>query len=69
MVRNESSLDRVLRVALGMGLLALVIDGPRSPWGLFGLVPLLTGLVGICPTYKMFRFSSLGLKATPSLRP
>lgn len=69
MVRNESSIDRVLRVALGLGLLVLVIDGPRSSWGLLGLVPLLTGLLGFCPIYKIFRFSSLETKATPSLRP
>lgn len=69
MVRNESRLDRVLRVALGLGLLALVIDGPRSPWGLFGLVPLLTGLVGFCPIYRIFRLSSIGTETARSVRP
>jgi len=69
MIRNASPLDRVLRVALGLGSLALVIDGPRSPWGLFGLVPLLTGLVGFCPVYRIFRFSSGGTGTARSVRP
>ena len=56
--KNESSLDRALRVALGLGLLAIVFVGPQTWWGLVGLVPLLTGLVGSCPIYTAFGISS-----------
>ncbi len=49
---NEGSLDRVLRVVIGAVLLALVFVGPRTPLGWFGLIPLVTGLVGSCPAYS-----------------
>lgn len=51
---NEGPLDRTLRVVLGLGLLALAFTGPHTLWGYIGLVPLLTGLVGMCPLYKVF---------------
>lgn len=51
---NESTADRVLRVALGSALLALVFIGPKSAWGWVGLLPLTTGLVGSCPGYRLF---------------
>ncbi len=50
---NESGLDRGIRVVLGVVLLALVFVGPRTLWGLVGLVPLVTGLVGFCPLYRL----------------
>jgi hypothetical protein len=51
--RNEGSLDRVLRVSLGLVLLSLVFVGPKTPWGLLGIVPLLTGMIGSCPVYTV----------------
>lgn len=51
--RNEHRVDRALRVLLGLGLLSLVFLGPQTPWGLVGLVPLITGLVGSCPVYSL----------------
>ncbi|MBL9013735.1 MAG: DUF2892 domain-containing protein [Myxococcales bacterium] len=53
MMTNEASFDRVLRVVLGIVLLALVFVGPRTPWGWLGLVPLATGLAGFCPLYRL----------------
>lgn len=55
---NESNLDRGLRVALGVALLAMVFVGPATLWGLVGIVPLATGLIGSCPLYTLFGFSS-----------
>lgn len=55
---NEGTLDRALRVTFGVTLLALVFVGPRSLWGLVGLLPLATGLLGSCPTYRMFGVST-----------
>lgn len=56
--RNEHSIERVLRVGLGLGVLSLVFVGPQSPWGWLGLVPLLTGLLGSCPLYSALGFST-----------
>ena len=53
MARNEGTLDRALRVILGLVLIALVFVGPQTPWGWIGLVPLLTGMVGMCPLYSV----------------
>lgn len=57
---NEGGLDRALRVVVGLGLLALVFVGPKTPWGYVGLVPLLTGLVGYCPLYALLRINTCG---------
>jgi len=60
---NEHPLERVLRVVLGLVLLALVFVGPQTAWGWLGLVPLLTGLVGSCPLYTLLGLSSCPLSA------
>ena len=53
MTRNEGTIDRAVRVLLGLVLLALVFVGPKTWVGLVGIVPLLTGLVGFCPLYRL----------------
>ncbi len=60
--RNESNLDRGLRIALGVGLLAMVFVGPKTLWGLVGLVPLVTGIVGSCPIYRMLGMSTCAVE-------
>ncbi len=59
---NEHAIDRALRVAIGLVLLALVFVGPKTLWGLVGLVPLLTGLAGICPLYSVLGLDTRSLK-------
>lgn len=54
MPRNEGTIDRVLRVLVGLAILSLVFIGPQTPWAWIGVVPLLTGLVGFCPLYSLF---------------
>jgi hypothetical protein len=58
MKANEGKIDRIFRIAIGLGLLSLVIIGPQTMWGLVGAVPLLTGLIGFCPLYKVFGFDT-----------
>lgn len=55
---NEHVVERALRVAAGIGILALVVVGPQTLWGLLGLVPLATGLLGSCPLYTLFGIST-----------
>lgn len=57
---NEGGIDRILRVVLGLAILALVFVGPKTPWAWLGLVPLVTGLVGFCPLYAILRLNTLG---------
>ncbi|WDE13725.1 YgaP family membrane protein [Thalassomonas haliotis] len=63
MNKNEGFIDRTLRIILGLLLLAMVFIGPQTFWGYVGLIPLVTGLVGFCPLYKIFGFSSCPLKS------
>ena len=58
MKMNIGDAERVVRAVVGLAILSLVFVGPRSPWALFGLLPLLTGLTGRCPTYALFGFST-----------
>jgi hypothetical protein len=46
---NEGSIDRAIRIIVGLALLSVVFIGPQSPWGWIGVIPLATGLVGFCP--------------------
>lgn len=55
---NEHNIERVIRIVLGLGLLSLTVIGPQTLWGLVGVVPLLTGLLGSCPLYTIFGFST-----------
>jgi hypothetical protein len=36
---NVGSLDRILRVIVGLALIAMVFVGPQTPWGWIGIVP------------------------------
>jgi hypothetical protein len=56
--QNEHKVERALRVVAGLGLLSLVFVGPRTLWGLIGIVPLVTGLAGTCPLYTLFGIST-----------
>lgn len=52
-MRNIGTLDRIVRIVLGIVLVALVFVGPETRWGWLGLVPLITGVVGFCPLYRL----------------
>jgi len=59
---NEGRLDRALRVIVGLFLISLTFWGPESAWGWIGLIPLLTGLIGFCPLYSIFKISTCKVK-------
>lgn len=61
MALNEGTLDRIVRVVVGLVLFALVFVGPKTWLGLIGLVPLVTGLVGVCPLYRL-----IGIRTCPA---
>lgn len=64
MKQNVGMIDKVLRVVLGLALLAYVALGSGSLRfiGLVGIVPLLTALVGHCPLYSLFGLSTCPAK-------
>ncbi len=52
--KNVGTADRIVRILLGIVLIALVFVGPQTPWGWIGVIPLVTGLVARCPAYSLF---------------
>jgi hypothetical protein len=58
LAKNEHSVERAMRVVLGLGLLTLTFLGPQTALGYLGLIPLATGLVGSCPLYSVLGFST-----------
>jgi hypothetical protein len=63
MKRNVGSIDKGLRIVVGIGLLSLLflLEGNARWLGLIGLVPLGTALIGYCPLYAV-----LGLSTCPT---
>ena len=53
MTQNVGNTDRMLRILVGLLLLSLTFLGPKTWWGLIGLVPLATGLMRNCPAYSL----------------
>lgn len=58
MKKNIGSVERAVRIIVGAAVLTLVFVGPQSAWGYLGIVPLATGLLGWCPLYALFGFST-----------
>ena len=63
MKTNEAGWDSGIRIVLGLALLSLMFVGPRTLWGLAGIVPLATGSVGFCPLYAFFGFSTSSIES------
>lgn len=60
MKANVGTVDRVIRVIIGLALLSLllILDGNMRYIGLIGIVPLLTALIKFCPLYPIFRINT-----------
>jgi len=67
MTQNIGTIDRVLRIILGIALIAFAIPlgFSNTGWnwvGWIGVVPLATALMGNCPAYSILGLSTCGLK-------
>jgi len=63
---NVGGIDRILRVVVGLALLAgffLNADGAYRWLYLIGIVPLATGLLKTCPVYSILGISTCPLKS------
>lgn len=63
MTQNEGTIDRAIRVVLGIALLSLTFLGPHTWLGFVGVVPLITGISGFCPLYRVLGFSTRRVSA------
>ncbi len=57
---NVGTIDRALRVIVGLVLLGLTLGGQIGVWGWIGVVPLVTAAIGFCPLYTL-----LGMNTCP----
>ncbi|MGZ8255423.1 MAG: YgaP family membrane protein [Burkholderiaceae bacterium] len=55
---NVGGIDRILRIAAGILLIALTLMGVIGVWGWIGIVPLATGLLRTCPVYSLLGFNT-----------
>lgn len=62
MKANVGGIDRLLRIVVGVVLLALTAMGSIGLWGLIGIVPLATGLLKFCPVYPLLGLSTCPMK-------
>lgn len=55
---NEAGWDRTLRIVIGLVAISLVFVGPKTMWGLLGIIPLATGVTGSCMLYSLLGVST-----------
>jgi O-antigen ligase len=55
---NVGSVDRILRIVVGLVLIALALTGTVGVWGWFGIVPLASGVLKFCPAYTLLGVNS-----------
>jgi hypothetical protein len=55
---NMGSADRIIRLIVGLFLISLIFWGPKTYWGLIGVILVLTAFVGFCPLYVPFKLST-----------
>ena len=59
---NEGTLDRAARVIGGLVLIGLAATGTVGAWGYVGIVPLITGAIGMCPLYTVLGINTCPIK-------
>lgn len=57
MKKNVGSTDKIIRIILGLAIIIIGII-TQSLWGLIGLIPIVTALIGWCPLYLPFGIST-----------
>lgn len=66
MSKNVGTIDRAIRIVIGLGLLWYALLAPATGYnwvGWIGVIPIITALVGNCPLYSI-----LGISTCPAKR-
>ena len=58
MKANIGGIDRIIRIVIGLALIAVAIFVPGAWWGWIGVVPLLTAFIRFCPLYPLFKINT-----------
>ncbi|MBV6322691.1 DUF2892 domain-containing protein [Duganella violaceipulchra] len=59
---NVGSIDRAIRIVIGLALIGAALAGVIGAWGWLGVVPLATGLFRFCPAYLPFGIRTCAAK-------
>lgn len=62
MKSNMGSIDRSVRIIVGLVLVGLALTGSVGWWGWLGVVPIVTGAIGNCPLYSIIGVNTCGTK-------
>ncbi len=62
MKSNMGSIDRSVRIIVGLVLVGLALTGSVGWWGWLGVVPIVTGALGNCPLYSIIGVNTCGTK-------
>lgn len=61
MKTNVGGIDKILRIVVGIALVAwAILGGPVWAW--IGVLPILTGVMGWCPAYTLIGLNTCPLK-------
>ena len=61
MKKNVGTADKVVRWILGLVIIGIGIYF-RSWWGLIGIIPIITAIIGFCGPYALFGISTCKVK-------
>jgi hypothetical protein len=62
MKANVGGVDKVLRIVVGLALIAWAAAG-GPVWAWIGVVPLLTGIFNFCPLYALLGMSTCKVRS------
>lgn len=62
MKANVGTIDRTVRIVVGLLLIGLALGGVIGMWGWIGLLPLATGIFRFCPAYGLLGIKTCKLR-------
>ncbi len=65
MTKNIHSIERKIRIGVGLILASLAFWGPTNLWFLLGIIPVVTGLIGWCPPYQLLGINTCNMQKKP----
>ena len=59
---NTGTIERIIRVVAGLTLIGFALTDRIGIWGWIGVIPVATGLFGICPAYSLLGINTCATK-------
>lgn len=63
MKANVGTVDRLMRITLGVVLIGLTLAGLIGVWGWIGILPIVTAVFRFCPAYRLLGINSCRLRS------